>query len=218
MTCQDIVHNLYNFYIDNKYHRFLRDNCHEYCTIVGWFLFTVIQQYKSWMRNRTCNFETVSKRQTFIWHHFSFWLDDRMYYANYIFIGWLSLNYIGFWIWYTVQRRAKSRLYISYKTTFCQNIIPKSINVRFWWNFYQPKRKRMYFLYCFKILFDAQILNIHNLNTNLNYLSSKLLSLHSVFDVQYSVLCITRELLKFLAYRIMLKLQWKFTFNFAICW
>jgi hypothetical protein len=76
----------------------------------------------------------------------------------------------------------------------------------------------MYFLYCFKILFDAQILNIHNLNTNLNYLSSKLLSLHSVFDVQYSVLCITRELLKFLAYRIMLKLQWKFTFNFAICW
>ena len=76
----------------------------------------------------------------------------------------------------------------------------------------------MYFLYCFKILFDAQILNIHNLNTNLNYLSSKLLSLHSVFDVQYSVLCTTRELLKFLDYRIMLKLQWKFTFNSAICW
>ena len=38
MTCQDIVHNLYNFYIDNKYHRFLRDNCHEYCTIVGFYL------------------------------------------------------------------------------------------------------------------------------------------------------------------------------------
>jgi hypothetical protein len=26
-------------------------------------------------------------------------------------------------------------LYISYKTTFFQNIIPKSILVRFWWNF-----------------------------------------------------------------------------------
>ena len=33
-------------------------------------------------------------------------------------------------------------LYISYKTTIFQNIIPKSILVRFWWNFYQQKRER----------------------------------------------------------------------------
>jgi hypothetical protein len=32
-------------------------------------------------------------------------------------------------------------LYISYKTTIFQNIIPKSILVRFWWYFYQQKRE-----------------------------------------------------------------------------
>ena len=31
-------------------------------------------------------------------------------------------------------------LYISYTTTFFQNIIPKSILVRFWWNFYQQRQ------------------------------------------------------------------------------
>ena len=33
-------------------------------------------------------------------------------------------------------------LYISYKTTISQNIITKSILVRFWWYFYQLKRER----------------------------------------------------------------------------
>ena len=33
-------------------------------------------------------------------------------------------------------------LYISYKTTIFESIIPKSILVRFWWNFYQQKRER----------------------------------------------------------------------------
>ena len=33
-------------------------------------------------------------------------------------------------------------LYISYKTKIFQNIIPKSILVRFWWYFYQQKRER----------------------------------------------------------------------------
>jgi hypothetical protein len=33
-------------------------------------------------------------------------------------------------------------LYISYKTTIFQNIITKSILVRFWWYFYQQKRER----------------------------------------------------------------------------
>jgi hypothetical protein len=36
-------------------------------------------------------------------------------------------------------------------------------------------------------------------------LSSKLLSLYSVFDIQTLALCLTRELLKFLNYKIMLK-------------
>ena len=34
-------------------------------------------------------------------------------------------------------------LYISYKTTIFENIIPKSILVQFWWNFYQQKWERM---------------------------------------------------------------------------
>ena len=56
----------------------------------------------------------------------------------------------------------------------------------------------------FKYFFDAQILNIHDLNANLNYLSSKVLSLYCVFDIQILVLCLTCELLKFLDYNIML--------------
>ena len=35
------------------------------------------------------------------------------------------------------------------------------------------------------------------------------------FDVRNLVLCLTRELIKFIDYKIMLKLQCKTTFNFA---
>jgi hypothetical protein len=57
------------------------------------------------------------------------------------------------------------------------------------------------------------MLNIQDLNTNLNYLSSNLLSLYCVFDVRNLVLCLTGELIKFIDYKIMLKLQCKTTFN-----
>ena len=60
---------------------------------------------------------------------------------------------------------------------------------------------------------EAQILNIHDLNTNLNYLSSNVLSLYCIFDVQNLVLCLNRELIKIIDYKIMLKLQCKTTFN-----
>jgi hypothetical protein len=50
---------------------------------------------------------------------------------------------------------------------------------------------------------------------NLNYLSSNVLSLYCIFDVQNLVLYLTRELIKFIDYRIMLKLQCKTTFNSA---
>jgi hypothetical protein len=56
-----------------------------------------------------------------------------------------------------------------------------------------------------KYIFEAQTLNIHDLSTNLNYLTSKVLSLYCVFDVQNLVLCLTHELLIFLDYKIMLK-------------
>ena len=59
----------------------------------------------------------------------------------------------------------------------------------------------------FKYFLEAQILNIHDLNTSLNYLSSNVLSLYCTFDV----LCLTRELIKFIDYKIMLKLQCKAT-------
>ena len=65
-----------------------------------------------------------------------------------------------------------------------------------------------------KYLFEAQILVIHDLNIKLNNLSSKVLSLYFVFDVQNLDLCLTRELLKFLDYKIMLTLECKTTFNF----
>ena len=66
-----------------------------------------------------------------------------------------------------------------------------------------------------KYFSEAQILNIHDLNTNLNYLSSNVLSLYCVFDVQNLVLCLTRKLIAFIDYIILLKLQCKITFNSA---
>ena len=59
----------------------------------------------------------------------------------------------------------------------------------------------------------AQILNVHDLNTSLNYLSSNVLSLYCIFDVQNLVLCLNRELIKIIDYKFMLKLQCKTTFN-----
>ena len=59
----------------------------------------------------------------------------------------------------------------------------------------------------------AQIVNVHDLNTNLNYSSSNVLSLYCIFDVQNLVLCLNRELLKIIDYKFMLKLQCKTTFN-----
>jgi hypothetical protein len=49
------------------------------------------------------------------------------------------------------------------------------------------------FLRSFKLFFLNQILNIHDLNTNLNYLSSKVLSLYCVFNsdrILFAHLCI----------------------------
>jgi hypothetical protein len=49
--------------------------------------------------------------------------------------------------------------------------------------------------------------------TSLNYLSSNVLSLYCIFDVQNLVLCLNRELVKIIDYKFMLKLQCKTTFN-----
>jgi hypothetical protein len=55
--------------------------------------------------------------------------------------------------------------------------------------------------------------HIHDLNTSLNYFSSNVLSLYCIFDVQNLILCLNRELIKIIDYKIMLKLQCKTTFN-----
>jgi hypothetical protein len=64
-----------------------------------------------------------------------------------------------------------------------------------------------------KYFLEAQILNTHDLITNLNYFSSNVLSLYCIFDVQNFVLCLNRELIKIIDYKIMLKLKCKTTFN-----
>ena len=64
----------------------------------------------------------------------------------------------------------------------------------------------------FKYFLGAQILNVHDLSTNLNYLSSNVLSLYCIFDVQNLVLCLNRELIKIIDYKF-IKLQCKTTFN-----
>jgi hypothetical protein len=63
-----------------------------------------------------------------------------------------------------------------------------------------PTEARTYIVFC-------------DLNTNLNYLSSNVLSLYCIFDIQNLVLCLNRELIKIIDYKFMLKLQCKTTFN-----
>jgi hypothetical protein len=77
-----------------------------------------------------------------------------------------------------------------------------------------PTEARTYVVFSdsFKIFLEAQILNTHDLNTNLNHLSSNVLSLYCIFDVQNWVLCLNREFIKIIDYKIMLKLQCKNTF------
>jgi hypothetical protein len=78
-----------------------------------------------------------------------------------------------------------------------------------------PTEARTYavFVIILKYFLGAQILNVHDLNTNLNYLSSNILSLYCIFDVQNLVLYLNRELIKIIDYKFMLKLQCKTTFN-----
>ena len=64
-----------------------------------------------------------------------------------------------------------------------------------------------------KYFWGAQILNVRDLNTNLNYLSSNVLALYCIFDVQNLVLCLIHELIKIIDYKLMLKLQCTTTFN-----
>jgi hypothetical protein len=52
--------------------------------------------------------------------------------------------------------------------------------------------------------------------SSLNYLSSNVLSLYCVFDVRNLVLCLTRLLIKFIDYKIMLKLQCKTTMKYTV--
>jgi hypothetical protein len=75
-----------------------------------------------------------------------------------------------------------------------------------------PTEATTYVVFCDYFL-GAQILNVHDLNTNLNYLSSNVLSLYCIFDVQNIVLRLNRELIKMIDYKFMLKLQCKTTFN-----
>ena len=75
-----------------------------------------------------------------------------------------------------------------------------------------PTEARTYVVFCDYFL-GAHILYVHDLNTNLNYLSSNILSLYCIFDLQNLVLCLNRELIKIIDYKFMLKLQCKTTFN-----
>ena len=78
-----------------------------------------------------------------------------------------------------------------------------------------PTEARTYavFVIILKYVLGAQILNVHDLNTNLNYLSSNILSLYCILDVLNLVLYLNRELIKIIEYKFMLKLQCKTTFN-----
>jgi hypothetical protein len=87
------------------------------------------------------------------------------------------------------SKREKKSQNITFKCSFkqCrslkikQNFSKHYSIVRFWWKFYQQKRERTKFsVIILKYFLEAQILNIHDLNTNLNYLSSNVLSLYCI--------------------------------------
>jgi hypothetical protein len=74
-------------------------------------------------------------------------------------------------------------LYISYKTPIFENFIPKSILVRFWWNFYQQKRERTSFF------LGAHILYVHDLNTKTrNKLLFCLRTLHNSVMLEWFII------------------------------
>jgi hypothetical protein len=52
----------------------------------------------------------------------------------------------------------------------------------------------------------AQILNVDDLNTNFNYLSTNVLALYCIFDVQNIVLCLNRELIKIIDCKFIAKM------------
>ena len=95
-------------------------------------------------------------------------------------------------------------LYISYKTTTFENIIP--VNSCLILMKFLPTEVRSEnvcnFLWLFLNIFWKHILNFHDLNAYLNYLSSNVLSLYCIFDVQNFALCLN-----------MLKSLCKTTFN-----
>jgi hypothetical protein len=64
----------------------------------------------------------------------------------------------------------------------------------------------------FIIFFESIHFKYSQLNTSLNYMFSKVLSLYCLLDVQNLVLCLTCELLKSSDDKIMLKSQCKTTF------
>jgi hypothetical protein len=58
-----------------------------------------------------------------------------------------------------------------------------------------------------------ELLNTHDLNINLNHWNFRVLPLYCVLDILNSILCLTREFLKFLHHKTVLKLCDKTTFN-----
>jgi hypothetical protein len=78
-----------------------------------------------------------------------------------------------------------------------------------------PTEARTYVVFCdyFKIFFGSTDFKYSWFKHKFNYLSSNVLSLYCIFDVQNLVLCLNRELIKIIDYKIMLKLQCKTTFN-----
>ena len=108
-------------------------------------------------------------------------------------------------------------LYISYKTTIFQNIIPKSILVRFWW-YFLPTEVRMYVVFCdyFKIFFWSTNFKYSWFKHKLKLFVFKCtLIVLRFLSSKFSFVFNSWTRIKFIDYKIMLKLQCKTTFNSA---
>ena len=108
-------------------------------------------------------------------------------------------------------------LYISYKTTIFQNIIPKSILVRFWW-YFLPTEVRMYVVFCdyFKIFFWSTNFKYSWIKHKLKLFVFKCtLIVLRFLSSKFSFVFNSWTRIKFIDYKIMLKLQCKTTFYSA---
>lgn len=111
---------------------------------------------------------------------------------------------LGIHMYRDVQIQHSALKYLYYIMSFIITIKKKISRCQYFYDLilarFVSTKEKIYVLFCsyFQICVEAWFSNSPDLNTSLSYMSSIMWSLYCVFDGRYSVLLITRKLLKFL--------------------